>query len=79
MFFREGRMWFAILGPLLIHDWETPVDVPKGRQRIMLAALLMHAGNPIPADALAEIVWDGAPRPALRARCDHTFSGSAVS
>ena len=56
-------MWFAILGPLLVHDGQTPVDVPKGRQRALLAALLMHTGNPVPADALAEVVWDGAPPP----------------
>jgi DNA-binding SARP family transcriptional activator/tetratricopeptide (TPR) repeat protein len=54
-------MWFAIFGPLLVHDGETPVDVPKGRQRILLAALLLHAGNPVSADALTEVVWDGSP------------------
>jgi DNA-binding SARP family transcriptional activator len=54
-------MWFAILGPLLVHDGEITVDVPKGRQRVLLAALLIHTGKPVPADALAEMVWDGAP------------------
>jgi DNA-binding SARP family transcriptional activator/Tfp pilus assembly protein PilF len=54
-------MWFGVLGPLLISDGQTPVDVPKGRQRVLLAALLVHAGRPVPADLLAEIVWDGAP------------------
>ena len=52
-------MWFAILGPLLIHDGETPVEVPKGRQRVLLAALLLHAGSPVAAPELAEMVWDG--------------------
>ena len=56
-------MWFAILGPLLVHDGETQVDLPKGRQRALLTALLLHAGHPVPADALAEVVWDGAPPP----------------
>jgi len=56
-------MWFAILGPLLAHDGETPVDVPKGRQRVLLAALLVHAGELVPVDALAEVVWDRAPPP----------------
>jgi DNA-binding SARP family transcriptional activator len=54
-------MWFAILGPLLTHDGETPVDVPKGRQRVLLAALMLQAGKPVTADALAEVVWDGSP------------------
>jgi DNA-binding SARP family transcriptional activator/tetratricopeptide (TPR) repeat protein len=54
-------MWLAILGPLLVHDGEAQVDVPQGRLRVLLAALLLHAGNPVAADALAEMVWDGSP------------------
>lgn len=54
-------MWFAIMGPLLVHDGTAAVDVPRGRQRVLLAALLLHAGNPVPADTLAELVWDGPP------------------
>lgn len=57
-------MWFAILGPLLAHDGNAVVDVPKGRQRVLLAALLLlHTAKPVPADELAEMVWDGAPPP----------------
>lgn len=52
-------MWFAVLGSLLVHDGETMVDLPKGRQRVLLAALLLHAGSPVAADELAEVVWDG--------------------
>jgi DNA-binding SARP family transcriptional activator len=56
-------MWFAILGPLQVHDGETAVDVPKGRQRGLLAALMMQPGNPVSAGALAEVLWDGSPPP----------------
>jgi DNA-binding SARP family transcriptional activator/Tfp pilus assembly protein PilF len=56
-------MWFAILGPLLVDDGGTQIDMPKGRQRVLLAVLLVHAGNAISADTLAELVWDGAPPP----------------
>jgi DNA-binding SARP family transcriptional activator/tetratricopeptide (TPR) repeat protein len=56
-------MWFAILGPLLVRDGETFVDVPKGRQRVLLAALLLHAGKPVPAGVLTKVVWDGSPPP----------------
>jgi DNA-binding SARP family transcriptional activator/Tfp pilus assembly protein PilF len=63
MFCPGEQMWFAVLGPLLAHDGETLIDVPKGRQRVLLAALLLHAGKPVSADALAEVVWDGAPPP----------------
>jgi DNA-binding SARP family transcriptional activator len=54
-------MWFAILGPLLVRDGQAQIEVPKGRQRVLLAALLLHAGKPVPAEELAELVWDGAP------------------
>jgi tetratricopeptide (TPR) repeat protein/DNA-binding SARP family transcriptional activator len=53
-------MWFGILGPLLVRDGESIIDVPTGRQRVLLAALLMRAGTVVPADALVEVVWDGA-------------------
>jgi tetratricopeptide (TPR) repeat protein len=56
-------MWFGALGPLLVRDEDRQVAVPKGRQRVLLAALLMHAGQLVPADALAEVVWDGSPPP----------------
>jgi DNA-binding SARP family transcriptional activator len=52
-------MWFAILGPLLVHDGETQIDVPRGRLRVLLAALVLRAGKPVAADALTEVVWDG--------------------
>jgi DNA-binding SARP family transcriptional activator len=54
-------MWFALLGPLLVHDGETQVEVPKGRLRILLAALLLRNETTVSAGALAEAVWDGAP------------------
>jgi DNA-binding SARP family transcriptional activator/Tfp pilus assembly protein PilF len=61
MFCSGDRMWFAVLGPLLAHDGVHQVDVPKGRQRVLLAALVLHAGTPVAADALAEVMWDGSP------------------
>jgi DNA-binding SARP family transcriptional activator/tetratricopeptide (TPR) repeat protein len=60
-------MWFGVLGPLLVADGEMTVEVPAGRQRALLAALLLHAGHPVSADALAETVWDGMPPPGAAA------------
>jgi DNA-binding SARP family transcriptional activator len=56
-------MRFAILGPLLVHDGETQADVPQGRLRVLLAALMLQAGKPVAASALAEVMWDGSPPP----------------
>jgi DNA-binding SARP family transcriptional activator len=58
-------MWFAILGPLLVHDGEAEVDVPSGRQRVLLAVLVLHAGKPVAAGALAESMWDESPPPGV--------------
>jgi DNA-binding SARP family transcriptional activator/Tfp pilus assembly protein PilF len=44
-----------------VHDGQTSVEMPKGRLRVLFAALLMRAGSPVAADALAEVVWDGTP------------------
>src|SRR6266700_7345071 len=54
-------MWFGILGPLLVRDGNAAASVPAARQRVLLAALLVRAGQVVAADALAETVWDGAP------------------
>jgi DNA-binding SARP family transcriptional activator len=56
-------MWFGVLGPLLVRNGDVVVDVPAGRSRTLLAALLLHAGTIVPADTLAEIVWGGDPPP----------------
>lgn len=58
-------MRFSLLGPLVVTDGTSDVKMPAGsRLRVLLAALLLHANVPIPAGALAEIVWDGSPPPA---------------
>src|SRR5215467_8329913 len=60
-------MQFGVLGPLLVCDGDTPLDVAAARQRVLLAALLVRAGQAVSADALAEIVWDESPPPAAAA------------
>jgi DNA-binding SARP family transcriptional activator/tetratricopeptide (TPR) repeat protein len=53
-------MWFGVLGPLLVRDGESAIPVSAARHRMLLAALLLHAGTIVNADTLAEMVWDGA-------------------
>jgi DNA-binding SARP family transcriptional activator/Tfp pilus assembly protein PilF len=58
-------MRFALLGPLTVTDDAGKSLEPGGpRQRVLLAALLLHANVLVPAEALAEMVWDGSARPA---------------
>ena len=55
-------MRLGVLGPLLVvDDEELHVPVPAPRLRVLLAALVLHANSPVPAETLAELVWDGAP------------------
>ena len=56
-------MQVRLLGPV---DVLTPTGVrpvPGLRRKALLVALALHAGQPVPADRLIEIVWDGRPPP----------------
>jgi DNA-binding SARP family transcriptional activator len=54
-------VWIGLLGPLSVRSQDCSFDVPAARQRSLLAALAVHAGDVVRAGALAEAVWDGAP------------------
>ncbi|WP_367134887.1 BTAD domain-containing putative transcriptional regulator [Saccharothrix sp. HUAS TT1] len=59
---------FRVLGPLEVRSAGKPIAVPAGKARVLLAALLLRAGEVVPADELVERLWEGgAPDPA-RAR-----------
>ena len=49
------------LGPFEVLDAGEPVTVPRGRQRAVLALLASRAGRVVPADRLADDLWDGDP------------------
>ena len=54
-------MQFGILGPLLARGERGVVAVPAAKQRVLLALLLTRANQVVPAQTLADIVWDGLP------------------
>ncbi|MFJ9522312.1 BTAD domain-containing putative transcriptional regulator [Kitasatospora sp. NPDC101801] len=54
-------MEFGILGPLVISDGVQTRTVPSGRQRALLAALLIRHGQPTSAQFLTEAIWDEHP------------------
>ena len=56
-------MEFGVLGPLQVNDRD--VDLP-GKQRTVLASLLLHANQVVPVPALIEALWDDAPPPSAR-------------
>jgi DNA-binding SARP family transcriptional activator len=57
---------FCLLGPLSVRRDDGPVPVPNGRQRILLAALLLRANQVVGLDELAELVWEGSPPASAR-------------
>jgi DNA-binding SARP family transcriptional activator len=55
---------FAVLGPVVSTDGAGGQAALGGpRLRALLAALLLNANHPVPADVLADAVWDGEPPP----------------
>ncbi len=61
-----ARMEFGLLGPLLVRRDGAALPVLPGRQRVLLAALLLSANRMVALDQLAEAMWrDGPPPSAL--------------
>jgi DNA-binding SARP family transcriptional activator len=60
------RLEFCLLGPLDVRCGGTVVVVPPGKQRAVLAALLLNAGRVVSLDELAEALWDSRPPPSAR-------------
>ena len=59
-------MEFGLLGPLLVRVGRMPVRVSAGKQRVLLAALLVRANQVVGVDDLADAVWDGSPPESAR-------------
>lgn len=50
-------MEFRILGPIEVLDDGTPIELGAPKQRALLAVLLLHANEVVPADRLVDLVW----------------------
>jgi DNA-binding SARP family transcriptional activator len=59
-------MEFCLLGPLTVRRGDTVLSLPAGKQRALLAALLLKANRVVPAEELAEALWGTAPPPSAR-------------
>ncbi|MBW3602939.1 MAG: winged helix-turn-helix domain-containing protein [Actinobacteria bacterium] len=56
-------MDFRVLGPLELSRDGTPVRLSSRMQRRLLAMLLIHAGDPVSADRMIDVLWGGEPPP----------------
>jgi DNA-binding SARP family transcriptional activator/tetratricopeptide (TPR) repeat protein len=54
---------FGVLGPLQVNGGNAPL---AGKQRVVLATLLLRANRVVPVDALIDAMWDDAPPPSAR-------------
>ena len=60
-------MWLGVLGPLRVDDGGgAEVIVRAAKQRVVLAALLLHANHTISFDEIAAALWEGPPAPGAR-------------
>jgi DNA-binding SARP family transcriptional activator/tetratricopeptide (TPR) repeat protein len=57
---------FCLLGPLMVRRGAAVVPIPAGKQRVLLAALLLNPGRALPADELAELLWETGPPASAR-------------
>jgi DNA-binding SARP family transcriptional activator len=57
----EGRVHFGLLGPLEVTYDGTFLDLGRPKQRMVLAALLVHANRVVSLDRFAEVLWPAAP------------------
>src|SRR5262245_28394299 len=50
-------MQFHVLGPLEVVRQGRPLQLGTGRQRTLLAALLLHANEVVSTDRLIDVLW----------------------
>jgi DNA-binding SARP family transcriptional activator/Tfp pilus assembly protein PilF len=57
---------FCLLGPLQVSRGGEEVTIPPGKQRVLLAALLLNAGRTVPVAELVEALWGATPPASAR-------------
>jgi DNA-binding SARP family transcriptional activator len=60
-------MYFQLLGPLEVSDHARPVALGGGKRRVVLALLLLHPNEVVPAERLIDALWGERP-PATSAK-----------
>lgn len=57
---------FCLLGPLMVRSGASVLPVPRGKQRAVLAALLLSEGRVVSLNDLGEVLWGDRPPPSAR-------------
>ena len=58
---RDGTMEFRLLGPFEVSEDGQPLEVGAGKQRALLALLLLRSGEVVSTDRLIDALWDDHP------------------
>src|SRR5689334_20399353 len=67
-------MEFRILGPLEVRDGSRLVELPRQKQRALLASFLLRPGEPVSIDRLIEDLWGDEAPPTARASLQNLIS-----
>jgi DNA-binding SARP family transcriptional activator/tetratricopeptide (TPR) repeat protein len=68
------ELQFRLLGPLEVRAAGEPVPIGGTRQRIVMAMLLLEAGQVVPTERLITAVWDGEPPTTARTQIQISIS-----
>src|SRR4051812_31947638 len=72
----RGRlMRYCVLGPSEVRDGSRMVPLPRGRQRLLLAVLLMHANETLASDRLIDALWGETPPASAASSLHNLVSG----
>src|ERR1700722_4992101 len=63
---------FEVLGPLTVRHNGTELPIPPAKPQVLLATLLLHAGELLSAERLTDLIWDGEP-PATSRTALHNY------
>jgi DNA-binding SARP family transcriptional activator/Tfp pilus assembly protein PilF len=61
------KLEFCLLGPVVVRRGAVALPVPRGRQRAVLAVLLLNAGRVVSVGEIAETLWGPASPPSASA------------
>ena len=76
---QRPHLRYQMLGPLEVLDDGVPLDLGGPRHRRLLAVLLLHAGDVVPAERVIAALWGEAPPPrATCAVCETEESSGAM-
>ncbi|GAB7041658.1 MULTISPECIES: AfsR/SARP family transcriptional regulator [Catenuloplanes] len=67
-------MWFGILGPLRAANGGVDAPVAAGRDRVVLAMLLLNSLHVVSIDQLVDALWDSAPPATARGQLQSSVS-----